>query len=78
MNGGYLDINGAAKFLSVSSRTIRRNLDRIPHHRAPFGLRFTAEGLTEYMAAFSRDPIRAPKIDLDNILGKRRRERRSG
>jgi len=69
---GFLDIAAAARFLSVSVRTVRRNLDKIPHHRAPFGLRFTLQDLAEYMAAFRREPTAPARVDLDRILGTRR------
>ncbi len=70
---GYLDIAGAARFLGVSSRTVRRRLDRIPHYRCDFGIRFWPEDLAAYMAAFRKEPVRAPKVDLDTILGPRRK-----
>jgi hypothetical protein len=67
---GYLDIGGAAQFLDVSVRTIRRRLPSIPHYRTDFGLRFSQEDLAEYMAQFLREPKVPARIDLDRILGR--------
>lgn len=75
---GYLDIAGAATYLKVSVRTVRRRLDRIPHFRCDFGLRFAPEELDEYMRSFRKAPTRAPKVDLDVVLGPRRRVRKAG
>ena len=72
MTGPFLNIDGAAKYLGVSPRTVRRNLEKIPHFRCDFGLRFAPEDLSGYMAAFRKEPTRPAKVDLDRILGKRK------
>jgi len=73
VTGPFLTIGGAAKFLGVSPRTIRRNLGKIPHYRCDFGLRFSSEDLSNYMADFRREPSRPPKLDLGGIIGSRKR-----
>jgi hypothetical protein len=72
---GFLGLDGAAAFLGVSIRTIRRRLPSIPHYRTDFGLRFSPSDLTEYMAQFRREPTAPAKVDLDRILGPRRAAR---
>jgi hypothetical protein len=73
VTGPYLDINGAADYLDLSSRSIRRRLDKIPHFRCDFGLRFAPEDLSAYMQSFRQEPTLPAKVDLGDILGPRKR-----
>jgi len=78
MSGPYLTIEHAAQYLGLSSRSLRRRLDKIPHFRCDFGLRFAQEDLSVYMQNFRKEPTRAARLNLDDVLGPRRRERRAG
>jgi excisionase family DNA binding protein len=75
---GYLDINGAAEYLSVSSRTIRRNLEKISHYRCDFGLRFSKDDLDQYLLVFRKEPSRPAKVTLDDVFGPTHRRRKPG
>jgi excisionase family DNA binding protein len=41
----YASFADAAAYLGVSVRTIRRHIESIPHHRTPFGVRFSKDDL---------------------------------
>jgi len=73
MSGPYLDVDGAGAYLGISGRTVRRRLPSIPHFRTDFGIRFSRADLDEYMAAFRKEPIRPAKVDLNRILGPRKK-----
>jgi hypothetical protein len=77
MTGDSRDINGAAKFLNTSPRSVRRRLPFIKHYKTPFGLRFLEVDLLVYLRQFSVEPSAPAKIDLDTIIGPRHK-RRSG
>ena len=69
MTGGpYMDLNAAAAYLAVSTKTIRRRLAAIPHHRADWGLRFTKTDLDSFMNRVRVEPPKARKADPDRIL----------
>lgn len=69
----YGSFAAAAEYLGFSIRTIRRNIESIPHHRTPFGIRFSKDDLDAYMATFRVEPRRAVKVDLDDVLPRRKR-----
>jgi hypothetical protein len=73
-----MDITGAAKYLSVSARTIRRRLTTIPHFRTDFGLRFSRDDLDQYLLVFRKEPSRPAKVTLDDVLGPTHRRRKPG
>ena len=69
MTGGpYLSITEAGAYLGVSTKTIRRQLREIPHHRADWGLRFTKSDLDSFMNRVRVEPPKARKADPDRIL----------
>ncbi len=73
MTGPYFDFNEGGAYLGISGRTLRRRLPSIPHFRTDFGIRFSKADLDEYMRQFRKEPVRAAKIDLDDILPRKRR-----
>ena len=76
MTGPYnFDFDGAGAYLGISGRTVRRRLSSIPHVRFDFGIRFSKQDLDEYAQQFHREPLRAAKVDLADILGPRKRRK---
>ena len=73
MSGPYFDWDGGAAYLGTSSRTLRRRLPAIPHFKTDFGIRFAKEDLDEYMKHYRREPTRPAKVNLDAILGPRKK-----
>ena len=73
MSGPYLDIAAAADYLRISTRTLRRRLPAIGHFKTDVGFRFSTNDLDDYMARFHREPTRPAKVDLNLVLGPRKR-----
>jgi len=77
---GFLDIRGAAEFLSRSPRWIRGHLGEIPHYRPGGQILFDADDLKKWMSRFRVEP--KPPVDLPAILERvspapsRRRQRK--
>lgn len=74
-----LDLRAAAGFLSLSSRTLRKQLDTLPHFRSPDGGKILIRS-DEALAWLERFRVRP--VDLDEahrmageLLGRRRRGR---
>jgi len=59
MTACYLDIAGAAEYLSVSTKTIRRLIGtgQLAHYRVGRAIRVAVGDLEEYMAAQRVEPI---------------------
>ena len=76
MMGPYFDFNSAGVYLGFKSgRSVRRRLSSIPHFRTDFGIRFSKADLDEYMEQFRTEPTSPAKIDLDSIIGPKRKAR---
>ena len=59
MSTRVLDLQGAAGFLSLSPRTIRKNLPSIPHFTSPDGGKFLfrADELLQWLEKYRVKPV---------------------
>jgi hypothetical protein len=62
---GFLDIAGAAQFLSRSPRWLRQHVHEIPHYRPGGQILFDEADLRKWMLRFKVEPTH---VDLDVVI----------
>jgi hypothetical protein len=81
VNIRVLDLQGAAAFLSLSPRTIRKQLSAVPHFTSPDGgkLLFRSDELLQWLEQFRVKPIDLTEAyKVAEELTSCRRRRRTG